>query len=97
MSIKISQLQGLGPKSEKYLNAVGIYTRDDLEAVGAVPAYLKLIESGQIIPHLSFLYAIVGALEDVSWLKIARTEKARLLFELEGHAELEKLQSEHEK
>ena len=92
MSIKVSQLKGLGPKTEKYLNNIGIYTRDDLAAVGAVPAYLKLIESGQTIPHLSFLYALVGALEDRSWLDIANTEKERLLYELEGYAELKRLE-----
>jgi len=94
MTKKISDLKGLGPKSEKYLNAIGIYTREDLEAVGAVPAYLRLIESGQIIPHLSFLYAIVGALQDRSWLDIAKNEKEHLLFELEGYEELRKLQNE---
>ena len=92
MSMKVSQLKGLGPKTEKYLNNIGIYTRDDLAAVGAVPAYLKLIESGQTIPHLSFLYALVGALEDRSWLDIANTEKERLLYELEGYAELKRLE-----
>ena len=90
--MKVSQLKGLGPKTEKYLNNIGIYTRDDLAVVGAVPAYLKLIESGQTIPHLSFLYALVGALEDRSWLDIANTEKERLLYELEGCAELKKLE-----
>lgn len=90
--MKVSQLKGLGPKTEKYLNNIGIYTRDDLAAVGAVPAYLKLIESGQTIPHLSFLYALVGALEDRSWLDIANTEKERLLYELEGYAELKRLE-----
>ena len=90
--MKVSQLKGLGPKTEKYLNNIGIYTRDDLAAVGAVPAYLKLIDSGQIIPHLSFLYALVGALEDRSWLDIANTEKERLLYELEGLEELRKLE-----
>ena len=93
MSLRISQLKGLGPKTEKYLNNIGIYTRTDLEAIGAVPAYLKLIESKQTIPHLSFLYALVGALENRSWLDIARTEKERLLYELEGLEELRKLEN----
>ena len=94
MSVIISQLMGLGPKAEKHLNTIGIYTRADLEAVGAVSAYLQLIDSGQINPHLNFLYAIVGALEDVSWLKIAQEQREHLLFELEGFEELRKLQNE---
>jgi len=94
MNQKISELKGLGPKTEQYLNNIGIYNRDDLVAIGAVPAYLRLIESRQIIPHLSFLYALVGALEDRSWLDIAKNEKQRLLFELEGIEELRKLENE---
>ena len=96
MSVKVSKLKGLGPKTEKHLKNIGIFTRADLEAIGAVPAYLKLIESGQTIPHLSFLYALLGAFEDRSWLDIANTEKERLLYELEGLEELKKLESEIE-
>ena len=96
MSVKVSKLKGLGPKTEKYLNNIGIFTRDDLETIGAVSAYLKLIESGQTIPHLSFLYALVGALEDRSWLDIANNEKERLLYELEGLDELRKLENDLE-
>jgi DNA transformation protein len=32
---------------------------------------------------------MVGAIENKHWTKIARTEKARLLIELEGYKELE--------
>lgn len=94
MSVKVSKLKGLGPKTETYLNNVGIFTRADLEAVGVVPAYFRLIESGQTIPHLSFLYALVGALEDRSWLDVANNDKERLLHELEAYEELRKLENE---
>jgi len=34
---------------------------------------------------------MVGALEDEHWANIARSEKGRLLFELEGYQELEEM------
>lgn len=85
---EISQLRGLGPKSEETLSAIGITTRAELAAVGAVPAYLRLIEAGKIKPNLNYLYALVGGLEDRTWLEVAREDKARLLMELEGYREI---------
>jgi len=88
---EISNLKGLGPAAEKSLNRIGIYTREDLEKIGPVKALLKLNKECDIKPHLNFLYAMVGALENKSWLEIAKTERERLVFELESGKELEKL------
>ena len=91
---EISKLKGLGPAAEKSLNGIGIYTKKDLEEIGAVKAIIKLEREHNIKPHLNFLYAMVGALENKSWLEIAKTERERLIFELEGYKELEKLLNE---
>lgn len=91
---ELSKLKGLGPKSEKNLNEIGIYTKEDLEKIGAVKALIKLKKECRIKPSLNFLYAMVGALENKSWLEIAKTERERLIFELEGYEELEKLLNE---
>jgi len=88
---ELSKLKGLGPAAEKSLNGIGIYTKADLEKLGAVNALMKLKSECNIKPHLNFLYAMVGALENKSWLKIAKTERERLIFELEGYNELEKI------
>ena len=88
MSQKLSSLKGIGPASERALNSIGIYTRDELEIIGPVRAFIKLGEMGSINHNLNFLYAMVGALEDVHWSDIARNQKSRLLTELEGYAEL---------
>lgn len=93
---KLSNLKGLGPKSEKLLNEIGIYTRDDLNKTGAIQAYIKLANESQIKPSLNFLYAMVGALEDKHWTDIAKSEKSRLLIELDGYDELEALLSKDE-
>jgi len=54
----------LGPKSEKQLNGVGIFTRSDLKQIGPVNAFIKLSNASDFKPSLNFLYAMVGALED---------------------------------
>lgn len=89
--MKLRELKGLGPKSEKCLHEVGIYTIEELKAMGAVRAYIKLRNECSIKPSLNFLYALVGALENDHWGKIAKTEKGRLLMELEGYRELEEM------
>lgn len=88
---KLSDLKGLGPKSEKTLNEIGIYTKADLQKIGAVKAFIKLEKECNFNPSLNYLYAMVGALENKHWTEIAKVEKERLLFELEGYDELEKI------
>ena len=88
---KLSDLKGLGPKSEKTLNKIGIYTKADLQKIGAVKAFIKLKKESDFNPSLNYLYAMVGALENKHWTEIAKAERERLLFELEGYDELEKI------
>ena len=85
---KLSQLKGLGKKSEQQLNAIGIYSKADLKSTGPIGAFIKLQKSGSK-PSLNFLYAMVGAIEEKHWTDIAKTEKSRLLIELDGYHELE--------
>ncbi len=86
---ELSKLKGLGPKSEKSLNDIGIYTLPDLKVVGPVQAFIKLQTTCNIKPSLNFLYAMISAIENVHWTKIAKTEKAKLLMELEDYKELQ--------
>ena len=87
--MKLRDLKGLGPQSEKCLQEIGIYTPEDLKALGAVRVFIKLRKECSTKPSLNFLYAMVGALEDKHWADIAKSEKGRLLTELEGYRELE--------
>ena len=91
---ELSKLKGLGPKSERCLNEIGIKTKSDLEAIGPIQAFLKLREECSIKPGLNFLYAMVGALEEKHWADIAKSEKGRLLMELEGYQEFERVLKE---
>jgi len=88
---KLRDLKGLGPKSEKLLFEVGITTEEELRELGAIRAFIRLKKECSTKPSLTFLYAIVGAIEDKHWLDIAKHEKGQLLMELEGYKELEEL------
>lgn len=88
---ELSKLKGLGPKSERCLNEIGIRTKNDLERIGPIQAFLRLRTECSTKPSLNFLYAMVGALEGKHWADIAKSEKGRLLLELEGYQELERI------
>lgn len=85
---ELSRLKGLGPKSERRLNDIGVQTRADLERLGPVQAFL-LLRAADPRTSLNFLYAMVGALADRHWTEIARADRHRLLNELDGIGQLE--------
>jgi len=89
--VKIRDLNGLGPKSEKCLAEIGVNTSDDLRKIGPVRAFMRLKNECSVKPGLNFLYAMVGALEGRHWAEIARSEKGRLLMELDGYRDLEEM------
>jgi DNA transformation protein and related proteins len=74
---EIASLKNLGPKSEAWLNAIGIYTRDDLQKIGAVGAF-HLLKLRGYNPSLVLVYAIEGALCDVHWNELPPHIKAKL-------------------
>jgi len=85
---ELSKLKGLGPKSEKCLNEIGIHAKEQLHEIGAVRTFIKLNREYSIKPSLNFLYAMVGALQNKHWADVTKTEKGRLLMELEDYREL---------
>ncbi len=88
---RLRDLKGLGPKSESMLTAVGVDSVEVLKELGAIRAFIKVKQHGEINPSLNLLYALVGALEGEHWLSIAQHQKADLIMQLEGYDELEKL------
>ncbi len=88
---ELSKLKGLGPKSERCLNEIGIHTKEQLQEIGAVRVFIKLKKECSTKPSLNFLYAMVGALENEHWAKVAKSEKGRLVLELDGYQELEEM------
>ena len=70
-------LRNLGGRSAALLHGIGIRTRGDLEAIGAVGAYQQLLAGG-VKPSQSLLYALHGAITDRDWNALASSEKAQL-------------------
>ena len=65
-STSIANLKNLGPKSEKWLNAIGVYTLQDLKEMGAVDC-CKILKAQGYPASLNLAYAIEGALRDIHW------------------------------
>ena len=67
----------LGPVSREWLQAVGIHSRADLEAVGAIEAYRRVRLHG-FNASLNLLYALEAALRDVPWTALSAETKRQL-------------------
>ena len=65
----MSRIKNIGPKSESWLNDIGIFTVDDVEAIGVVEIYRRLKLSRPNI-SLVMLYALQGAVMDMHWQEI---------------------------
>ena len=73
----LAGLRNLGPASIKWLNAVGVRSRRDLEDLGGVDAY-RLLKGQGYNASLNLVYAIEGALRDCDWKRLPPKLKAGL-------------------
>lgn len=78
---EISDLRNLGGKSEEWLNAIGVFTRQDLERLGSVEIYRSLKEAGFPV-SLNLVWGIEGALADLDWRELPTGLKAELRAEI---------------
>ena len=85
-SAQPSRLLGLGPKSLAILRAAGISTRDHLERLGPVQAFVaaKAVEPAVT---LNLLWGIAGAITDTHWSKLPREFRSSLLLEYDAHCD----------
>ena len=72
------KLRNVGPKSAAWLRQVGVRTQDDLVALGAVAAFVKVKRAG-FRPSLNLLYALEGALLGCHWQQVPEERRAELL------------------
>lgn len=79
MSIEKEKLRNIGPKSSAWLRQVGLRTREDLDAIGAVEAFMKVKRAG-FKPTLNLLYSIEGALRDCHWQEISDARRSELVL-----------------
>lgn len=85
---RLIDLRSIGPRCQDLLQQVGINTPKQLRELGAMEAYLRIIEETDFKPYIGLLYALVSAIENRDWYDVAQTDKARLKAELEGIQEL---------
>ncbi len=76
-------LKNLGVSSINILRAVGISTREELQRVGSVAAYCKILRRSDINTSKVMLYALEGALLGVEWKQLDTETKERLVAEAE--------------
>ena len=73
------KLRNIGPKSAAWLRQVGLRTEEDLRAIGALEAFMRVKRAG-FKPTLNLLYAIEGALQDCHWQEIPDARRSELIM-----------------
>jgi DNA transformation protein len=81
MSEALLSLRNIGPVTAEWLQRVGITTPQALRDVGAIAAYMRLLDAGSP-DNLNALWALEGAVQARDFVDIARNERERLLTEL---------------
>ena len=75
----VEEVRNLGPVSGRWLSAVGIRTRRNLERVGSIEAYLLVRQSlKERKPSLNLLFAMEAALCDIHWTDFPADVKREL-------------------
>ncbi len=79
----VADLKGLGPRSAAALRDIGIDNADQLRGSDpfALYAALKAKAPGT---GLNFLYALIGAIEDIHWLEVKRSRRMEVLLRLDA-------------
>jgi TfoX/Sxy family transcriptional regulator of competence genes len=77
--VNTAKLRNIGPKSAAWLRQVGLRSREDLEAVGAVDAFMRVKRAG-FKPSLNLLYALEGALLDCHWQDVPEERRSELVL-----------------
>ncbi|QKW58225.1 TfoX/Sxy family protein [Stenotrophomonas sp. NA06056] len=77
------KLRNIGPKSAAWLRQVGLRSREDLVALGAVGAFVKVKRAG-FKPSLNLLYSLEGALLDCHWQELSEPQRTALVQDYEA-------------
>ncbi len=73
----ISELSNLGPKSESWLNEIGVFSKSDIERVGSIEIYRLLRERG-LPASLNLVYALEAMLIGEHWTRLPVSLKSEL-------------------
>ncbi len=77
---ELTALKNIGQKLAGRLNDVGIFSENDLRAVGAVQAHRRIKEKHpeECLPVCYYLYSFEAALRDVHWNDLSADSRQRL-------------------
>ncbi len=81
MNQTLDEVPNLGSKSIAMLNSAGIRTREELEDLGPVVAFLAVRQSGQPAT-LNLLWSIAAGLKNRGWRELSDAEKEKLIDEM---------------
>ena len=79
----LTSLRNIGPQSAHWLESVGIHTPEELFGVGIVEAYLLVKAAFPERVSLNLLFALQGALMDLSWNELPPEMKESLVNKVE--------------
>lgn len=80
---EVARLFGLGPVSEAMLRGAGVTTVAELERLGPVGAYVRVIETGAH-PSLNLLWGLASAVTGIHWSRLPAEYRASLLVEYDA-------------
>jgi DNA transformation protein and related proteins len=77
---RVDDLTNVGRTIERRLNEIGIYSREDLQRIGPVRAYERIVAKspGTTTPVCYYLYSLEGALTDTLWDALPESRKQAL-------------------
>ena len=83
----VEKIRNIGPKSMAWLRQTGVRSLVDLQAVGALAAFVRIKRAG-FKPSLNLLYALEGAILGCHWQEIPDTRRAELVQAAEAEVAL---------
>jgi hypothetical protein len=94
VSRPVSTIRNLGARADASFARAGLVSAEEVIAIGADAAYLRLIESGTRAHFIGY-YALVLGLQGRTWTDIEKDEKASLRVRFDAiKAKLTPLQSD---
>ncbi len=79
---KLSNLKNIGEVSEKMLNSIDVFTREDIEDLGPVTIYFILKSRGFDV-SMNMVYALQGAIMNLHWNELPSNVKNILVEQVE--------------
>ena len=72
----MQKLRNIGPKCAAHLVKAGVDTPQKLKKIGAKKAFLQICGQSYLnCFNAAYLYALQGAIDDVDWREIPRSQK----------------------